>query len=187
VSDTEQKSDEKFLSRWSRLKRETAEAPPAVPAESEKSAVQDGPPPELPPVESLTKDSDYKVFFQPKVGEDVRRAALKKLFSDPHFNVMDGLDTYIDDYSISEPIPPEMLAQMRSAQKIFKWARGESDEEEVPKEEVQPAQAEVNAAAVAQAELPQAADQAVVPSALTPNAEPAELQPMVTAPQHDKP
>ena len=43
------------------------------------------------------------------MGEDVRRAALKKLFSDPRFNVMDGLDVYIDDYSKTEPIPPEML------------------------------------------------------------------------------
>ena len=36
-------------------------------------------------------------------------AALKKLFSDPHFNVMDGLDTYIDDYGKPDPIPPSML------------------------------------------------------------------------------
>ena len=31
---------------------------------------------------------------------------MKKLFSDPHFNVMDGLDTYIDDYGKPDPIPP---------------------------------------------------------------------------------
>jgi hypothetical protein len=37
---------------------------------------------------------------------------MKKLFSDPHFNVMDGLDIYIDDYSIAEPIPPSMLEKM---------------------------------------------------------------------------
>ena len=30
---------------------------------------------------------------------------MKKLFSDPHFNVMDGLDTYIDDYGKPDPIP----------------------------------------------------------------------------------
>ena len=51
-------------------------------------------------------DSDYRAFFHPKVGEDVRRAALKKLFADPRFNVMDGLDVYIDDYSKEAPIPP---------------------------------------------------------------------------------
>jgi hypothetical protein len=177
---SERETDEKFLSRWSRLKRETAEVPPA-PVEAEKPATDDASPPQLPPVESLTKDSDYKVFFQPKVSEDVRRAALKKLFSDPHFNVMDGLDTYIDDYSISEPIPPEMLAQMKSAQKIFKWARGESDEEEVPKEEQQAGQVE----AAAPAELPQPADNAAVPDKPVLGTDAAESQPVATAPQRN--
>ena len=44
--------------------------------------------------------------------ERVRRAALKKLFSDARFNVMDGLDIYIDDYSKEDPIPPALLAQL---------------------------------------------------------------------------
>jgi hypothetical protein len=60
----------------------------------------------------------------------LRRSALKKLFSDPHFNVMDGLDVYIDDYSVSEPIPPEMLAGLKQAQRILRWAEGHDDEEE---------------------------------------------------------
>ena len=63
----------------------------------------------------------------PKVGEDVRRAALKKLFSDPHFNVMDGLDVYIDDYSKTEPIPAAMLAGLRQAQNIFQWAKEDAE------------------------------------------------------------
>ena len=40
---------------------------------------------------------------------------MKKLFADPHFNVMDGLDTYIDDYAKPDPIPPAMLRQLASA------------------------------------------------------------------------
>jgi hypothetical protein len=44
----------------------------------------------------------------------VKNAAMKKLFADPHFNVMDGLDTYIDDYGKADPIPPEMLASLMS-------------------------------------------------------------------------
>lgn len=137
---------EKFLSRWSRLKRDTTVAEPgatqplaldqgaATPLQrQENDAHADSVPPSLPPVDELTLESDFSGFFHPKVGEDVRRAALKKLFSDPHFNVMDGLDTYIDDYSISDPLPAEMLAQMKSAQKIFKWARNEREEgEEAP-------------------------------------------------------
>jgi hypothetical protein len=82
----------------------------------------------LPPADKLTFDSDYRAFFHPKVDEDVRRAALKKLFSDPRFNVMDGLDVYIDDYSKTEPIPPAMLAGLRQAQKILEWAKGEEQE-----------------------------------------------------------
>lgn len=66
-------------------------------------------------VKLLTKDSDFKPFMAPNVGFEVRNAAMKKLFADPHFNVMDGLDIYIDDYSISDPIPESMLRQMTSA------------------------------------------------------------------------
>ena len=40
---------------------------------------------------------------------------MKKLFSDPHFNVMDGLDTYIDDYGKPDPIPLSMLRRMNQA------------------------------------------------------------------------
>ena len=46
-------------------------------------------------------------------------AALKKLFaSEPHFNVMDGLDTYIDDYNKFEPIPKAMLRQLVNARAL---------------------------------------------------------------------
>lgn len=123
---------EEFLSRWSKRKQELraeAQAPrPAQPAEPAASAT---PAPELPPVEKLTMDSDYSGFFHPKVDEALRRNALKKLFSDPHFNIMDGLDTYIDDYSITEPIPAAMLAEMKSAQDILGWAKETEKEAEL--------------------------------------------------------
>jgi hypothetical protein len=69
-------------------------------------------PAELPPVESLTFDSDFTGFLRPEVDPAVQRAALKQLFRDPRFNVMDGLDTYIDDYTKPDPIPPDMLAEL---------------------------------------------------------------------------
>src|SRR5690242_14920203 len=112
---------ERFLSRWSRLKHEVQEkdgTPPPAPVPQ-----HDAPPPELPPLDKLTLDSDYGGFFHPKVDENLRRAALKRLFSDPHFNVMDGLDVYIDDYSKNEPIPAAMLAGLRQAQNILQWAK----------------------------------------------------------------
>ena len=89
------------------------------------------PPPELSldDVKLLTKDSDFKPFMATNVGADVRNAAMKKLFADPHFNVMDGLDIYIDDYSKSDPIPEAMLRAMTSSKflKLF------NDEEEAEK------------------------------------------------------
>jgi hypothetical protein len=121
---------EDFVSRWSRLKQEARQSPPQPPA---KEADPKERAPELPPIDQLTIDSDYRAFFHPKVGEDVRRAALKKLFSDPRFNVMDGLDVYIDDYSKSEPIPAAMLASLKQAQNILGWAK--EDEEQRAKEE----------------------------------------------------
>jgi hypothetical protein len=117
---------EDFASRWSRLKTEARQAPAQPPAATPADPKE--PAPELPPIDKLTIDSDYRAFFHPKVDEDVRRAALKKLFSDPRFNVMDGLDVYIDDYSKTEPIPPEMLAGLRQAQNILAWAK--EDEEQ---------------------------------------------------------
>lgn len=114
---------EPLLTRWSRLKKEARQSPPPA----EKPADPESPAPQLPPIDKLTLESDYRAFFHPKVGDDVRRAALKKLFSDPHFNVMDGLDTYIDDYSKTEPIPAAMMAGLRQAQNILQWAK--EDEE----------------------------------------------------------
>ena len=68
--------------------------------------------PALPPIESLTPASDFKPFMQAGIDAATRNAALKRLFADPQFNVMDGLDVYIDDYGKTEPIPSKMLGQL---------------------------------------------------------------------------
>ncbi|MDO9113975.1 MAG: DUF3306 domain-containing protein [Polaromonas sp.] len=78
----------------------------------------------------LTRDSDFKPFMAGDVGPEVRNAAMKKLFADPHFNVMDGLDIYIDDYSKSDPIPESMLRQMASAKFLNLFEDEEKDEKE---------------------------------------------------------
>jgi hypothetical protein len=116
--------DADFLSRWSRLKRQAREQPPATQPEVDAKA----PPPALPPVDTLTLESDFSGFLHPKVDADLRRAALKKLFSDPHFNVMDGLDTYVDDYSQPNVLPATMAAGLRQAQNILAWARETKEE-----------------------------------------------------------
>ena len=66
------------------------------------------------------------------VSSDVRNAAMKKLFTDPHYNVMDGLDIYISDYSIADPIPESMLHQMVRA-KLLKIFDDDDDEEDKDK------------------------------------------------------
>ena len=120
--DGKKSGKEEFLSRWSRLKQQARDEPPAEPR-PETPADPKAPPPELPPVEGLTIDSDFRGFLHPKVDENLRRTALKKLFSNPQFNVMDGLDIYIDDYSKPNALPTAMLAQLRQAQKILEWAK----------------------------------------------------------------
>ncbi len=71
--------------------------------------------PTLDDASRLTPDSDFRPFMARGVAPAVKNAAMKKLFADPRFNVMDRLDTYIDDYSQSDPIPEAMLRQMVSA------------------------------------------------------------------------
>jgi len=73
----------------------------------------------LPSLESLTIDSDYSPFMQPGVDEDVKRSALRKLLRHPRFNVMDGLDVYIDDYSLPSPIEPALARTLMQARYIF--------------------------------------------------------------------
>ena len=134
---------ESFLTRWSRRKRaaerETERpaesAAPEVPATalakpggervaagapaSTPAPVRDPAAPAeaaLPPIESLDGlRSDYQAFFQQPVDEGLRRAALKKLFADPHFNQMDMLDVYVDDYTQFEPLPAALRMRLPSA------------------------------------------------------------------------
>lgn len=135
---------EGFFSRWSQRKdavrkgeevakepQKVAQEAPAQPsAETQGSAALSPPPPveglgggapaSTPPptledVRSLTRDSDFTRFTRPGVDPEVKNAAMKKLFSDPHFNTMDGLDVYIDDYGKPDPLPPEMLRKLASA------------------------------------------------------------------------
>ena len=82
--------------------------------------------PTMADVALLTRESDYSRFVSPGIDEGVKRAAMKKLFTDPHFNVMDGLDTYIDDYGKPDPIPMSMLRQMVQSRMLGLFA----DEEE---------------------------------------------------------
>ncbi len=89
----------------------------AQPAAASNEAA-DKPMPSLVDVQQLTPESDFTGFMARGVAPDVKNAAMKKLFSDPHFNVMDRMDIYIDDYSQPDPLPMAMLRQMTSAKTL---------------------------------------------------------------------
>jgi hypothetical protein len=135
-------SEDTFLSRWSRRKAKAREgvvleepvrtadpvmtvvpaAEPALPTQSVDAvpapavgAEPRPPAPTLADVAELTRESDFSRFVAPGVDGDVKNAALKKLFADPHFHAMDGLDVYIDDYSKPDPLPASMLRKMAQA------------------------------------------------------------------------
>lgn len=119
---SEEKPD--FLRRWSRLKREAAAAAPTPPAPAAAEK-----PPELPSIDSLNFDSDFSAFMKAKVDESLKRAALKKLFADPRFNYMDGLDVWTGDYTGEDPIPESMLAQLDHAKQTLFGPRHERQKE----------------------------------------------------------
>ncbi len=107
----------------------TAEAlPAATPAPA--PAEPPPPPPTLEDVQALTPEADFRRFVAPDVAPEVKNAAMKKLFADPHFNVMDGLDIYIDDYGKPDPMPESMVRQLASA-KFLQLFREEERKDEL--------------------------------------------------------
>ncbi|MEO7010264.1 MAG: DUF3306 domain-containing protein [Caldimonas sp.] len=93
----------------------TAPEPVQAPARMPTSAPEAPALPTMEDVARLTRGSDFSSFVQPGIDPGVSNAAMKKLFSDPRYNVMDGLDTYIGDYNTPDPIPLAMLRQMNQA------------------------------------------------------------------------
>ena len=132
-----------FLGRWAQRKAEVRSGqvpiepdivarptqPQVVPPAPGTQAEATPPLPTLEDANALRVDSDFKPFAARGVDPIVRNAAMKKLFADPHFNVMDRLDTYIDDYSQPDPLSAATLRQMASAQflKLFDEEKTEAD------------------------------------------------------------
>jgi len=127
---------EGFLRRWSRLKaapeppQEAAPAPvpvaaPPLPVREEERAL-----PTLDDVARLTPESDYSAFVAKGVDKAVQRMALKKLFADPNFAVMDGLDIYIADYNKAAPLTDAMLASLKHAPGVLNRLLGEGEDEQ---------------------------------------------------------
>ena len=148
-------SDEGFLRRWARMKirsTETESRTDVAPSPAPIAPVADYPSPIVPApvaapeperlptmddVAQLTSDSDFSAFVARGVDAAVRRTALKKLFADPHFNAMDGLDVYIDDYTKPSPVTEAMLASLEHAKQVFHSAvkaGGDGPDEPAPDE-----------------------------------------------------
>src|SRR5437763_7399501 len=193
MSEDEKSRQPLTLRRWSARKlaavqeatvaRPPEAAPAAVPSVAlPPNAEPVAEPSPLPPVESLTFDSDFTAFLKPEVDEALKRKALKKLLHDPRFNVMDGLDVYIDDYSKPDPIEPEVVRQLMQARYLFDPPKTRVNErgfvEDVPADVENPAEvaaAEQSAQPIAEAQ--DAATEAAEPqSPIEPpqNADPAE-------------
>ena len=84
--------------------------------------------PDMSDVLNLTRDSDFAPFVARNVSPEVRNAAMKQLFTDPHYNVMDRLDIYIDDYSKPDPLPLAMMRQLASAKFLNLFDEEENNE-----------------------------------------------------------
>ncbi len=137
-----------FLNRWSRRKAGEQMEPEQKPvdatlqAEAIKPATLTDPlKDQALPVSATLEDvekidrfaPDFSAFMKPGVDPAVQQAALKKMFSDPHFNVMDGLDIYIDDYSKPEPLPFDMLKRMVQSDMLNIFRKGDGNAEEQEK------------------------------------------------------
>lgn len=108
---------EAFLDRWSRVKREVkagAVPPGTVEVPAEKTV--------LPSLEALAAqglEADFAPFMQKGVEEATKRAAIQQLFRQPAFNVMDGLDVYIEDFNIYEPLTAAELPGLAHARAML--------------------------------------------------------------------
>ena len=188
-----------FLGRWSRRKAglepegldgAAPELKPKVaptPAPQDKKTIENTTapaeaeplPPTLEDAESIDRFApDFSAFMKPNVDPAVQQAAMKKLFSDPHFNIMDRLDIYIDDYSIPDPIPMEMLKRMVQSESLGLFRKfedgpgakvlAESEEKKAgepePIAEAEPIPAEITEASASNVTMPQDGAEEDVPN-----------------------
>ena len=102
----------------------------------------DGPPPDLPTIESLGRDSDYTAFMRQGVPEALRRQALRKLWrSDPLLANLDGLNDY--DENFAAYFEEAISKTVKTAYRVGKGFVG--DDDAVPPEAEEIAEADETA------------------------------------------
>ncbi len=129
-------AEEGPVARWSRRKQaalaDERRAETVAPS-PESSTGREAPRPvktdaDMPPLALLGADSDLSDFFSPGVSEGLRRQALRRVFSQPRFNVVDGLDDYAGDYRSFRPLGDLVTAGLRwHRQRIAARAREARD------------------------------------------------------------
>ena len=133
---TESGDGDAFLGRWvrrTRVARAGGDPDTQEPEQSDDSemlakaapSVGEAPPPgaedqaveltdeDMPAVDSIDENTDMSGFLSPKVSEAVKKAALKKFFHSPIFNIVDGLDDYDDDFRNFEALGDIITSDMR--------------------------------------------------------------------------
>lgn len=139
-------SEEGFFSRWSRRKRaveaglpaEEPAAPEAVPAVPAAVPVAEEPPLDLatlPPIESLTLESDITAFLRKGVPAVLQRAALRRAWTlDPAIRDFVGPADYAWDYNAVDGVPGASLNLTGNLREMLAQAFGPAPEETVATE-----------------------------------------------------
>jgi hypothetical protein len=140
--------DEGFLGRWSRRKqaqKAPAAAPvaapevPEAPAEKGKATTAPASPEpvdltKLPPIESLTADSDYTAFLRPGVPQSMQLAALRRLWlTDPSVKNYEALVDYAWDFNApgyGKLLPTDNVEELLKA--VFGPSKTESGPDKEP-------------------------------------------------------
>src|SRR5919204_4393060 len=137
---------ETFLHRWSRRKRAAAPAAPAAPESRPWQEQPAAPPPaprpppelpfdvsKLPPLDSITAETDIRAYLAPGVPAEVTRAALRRAWAaDPKIRDFVGLSENAWDFNAPGGVagfgPLEMTDELRAqvAQMVGRSLAGEA-------------------------------------------------------------
>lgn len=140
--------EESRLSRWSRRKQasrvvENVPESPAATANTgsgtDGQVLQSLTDEDMPPLEILTEESDYTGFLSPKVSDELRKLALRKLFHSSRFNICDGLDDYDEDFTKFAKLGDIITADMRQRAEMEALKKMQQQGEEPQVDEVPPA------------------------------------------------
>ena len=175
---TESEDGDGFLGRWARRKRvaraggdpdsQESEKPDdsemlakAAPSVGEEAPLADTDSQaveltdeDMPAVDTIDENTDMSGFLSPKVSKAVKKAALKKFFHSPIFNIVDGLDDYDDDFrnfeALGDIITSDMRGQMeREAERVKESLAEKGEALEAPPSQEPPAAQADEADAVA--------------------------------------